>query len=147
MNYSIIRHTIGGNNMTRSAAREQAFMLLFEKLFNPDVDCGKIYELAAECEVIEENDFTHELFIKADENTPAIDGIIKANLRQWKIERISKVSLAVLRLAVCEIEYFDDIPVGATINEAVELCKKYAGEDEYIFVNGVLGSYSRSRQK
>ena len=53
------------------------------------------------------------------------------------------MALAVLRLAVCEIMYFDDIPVGVSINEAVELCKKYAAKDDAAFVNGILGSLSK----
>ena len=74
------------------------------------------------------------------ENLKEIDSLIESNLSGWKLDRISKVSLAVLRLAIYEIKFMEDIPVSATINEAVELAKKYAAENEYSFVNGVLSS-------
>ena len=63
------------------------------------------------------------------------------------MNRISKVSLSVLRIAICEMLYYDDIPLGASINEAVEICKKYASEDEYTFVNGLLGAFARSLEE
>lgn len=62
---------------------------------------------------------------------------------KWKIERLNKVSLGIMRLAVYELKYLDDIPANVTINEAVELSKKFSGEDEYKFVNGVLGAIAR----
>ncbi|HHY51778.1 MAG TPA: hypothetical protein GX499_00855, partial [Clostridiales bacterium] len=61
----------------------------------------------------------------------------------WRVSRLSKVTLAVLRLGLCEITRMEDIPLGATINEAVELCKKFATEEEAAYVNGILGRYGR----
>ena len=69
---------------------------------------------------------------------------ISAFTKRWDVKRISKVSLSVLQLAVGEIIKYDDIPVSVTINEAVELCKKYGGEDDFSFVNGVLGSFVKT---
>ena len=74
-----------------------------------------------------------------------IDEIISSHLTgKWKIERLNKVSLGIMRLAVYELKYLDDIPANVTINEAVELSKKFSGEDEYKFVNGVLGAIARN---
>ncbi|MBR4766148.1 MAG: transcription antitermination factor NusB, partial [Clostridia bacterium] len=82
--------------------------------------------------------------IKACDNIEEIDLNIEKFSIARKMNRISKVSLSVLRIAVCEMLYYEDIPYGVSINEAVEICKKYASEDEYAFVNGVLGSLARS---
>ena len=75
-----------------------------------------------------------------------IDTIITANSHGWKLERISRTALAVLRVALCEILYMDDIPAKASINEAIELDKNYDEPDTVSFVNGVLGGFMRSRE-
>ena len=129
--------------MTRREEREQVFILLFEKSFNSDTDMEQLYDFAIENEVITGSDFVKTLLNKTWENIEEIDGNIEKFSVGWKINRISKVALAVLRLAVCEILYFDDIPVGVSINEAVELCKKYAAKEDSSFVNGILGSLSK----
>lgn len=129
--------------LTRREEREQVFILLFEKSFNSDTDMGQLYDFAIENEVITGSDFVKTLLNKTWENIEEIDGNIEKFSVGWKINRISKVALAVLRLAVCEILYFDDIPVGVSINEAVELCKKYAAKEDSSFVNGILGSLSK----
>ncbi|MEG2189609.1 MAG: transcription antitermination factor NusB, partial [Christensenella sp.] len=64
--------------------------------------------------------------------------------KSWRIERIAKVDLAILRLAIYELLFIDDIPAKVTVNEAVELAKKYSDEKSYQFVNGLLGGYLRS---
>ena len=70
---------------------------------------------------------------------PVIDEQISAKAKGWKIDRIGKTELAILRLAVYEAKYDDSIPVGVAINEAVELAKQYGGENGASFVNGILG--------
>lgn len=129
--------------MTRREEREQAFVLLFEKSFNQEIELDELYDFAVENEVITGSEFIRSLLFKTWENVADIDLIIEKYSHGWKINRISKVALAVLRLAICEIKYFEDIPVGVSINEAVELCKKYAAKDDSVFVNGILGSVSK----
>lgn len=129
--------------MTRREEREQAFILLFEKAFNAETEVAELYDFAIENEVITGSDFVKSLLLKTWENVENIDGMIEKYSVGWKLGRISKVALAVLRLSFCEILYFDDIPVGVSINEAVELCKKYAAKDDAAFVNGLLGSASK----
>ena len=136
-------HLAEGIILTRREEREQVFILLFEKSFNSDTDMEQLYDFAIENEVITGSDFVKTLLNKTWENIVEIDGNIEKFSVGWKINRISKVALAVLRLAVCEILYFDDIPVGVSINEAVELCKKYAAKEDSSFVNGILGSLSK----
>lgn len=71
-----------------------------------------------------------------------IDEKIKKTSKGWSIDRIGKVELAILRLAVYEIEFDDDVPTGVAINEAVELAKKFGQKDSYSFVNGVLAKFA-----
>ena len=132
--------------LTRREEREQAFFLIFEKAFNSETDFQELYDLAIETEIICDSAFVKELSFKTNENIESIDPVIEKYCIGWKMSRISKVALAVLRLAVCEILYFDDIPVGVSINEAVELCKKYASEEDKSFVNGVLSSVSKEEK-
>ena len=132
--------------LTRREEREQAFILLFEKSFNEDVSVSELYEMAVENEIIQESDFAKDLTLKVTENLDEINAAIERNSVKWKMNRISKVALAVMRLAICEILYYDDIPVGVSINEAVELCKKYASKDEYSFVNGILSAIAKEEK-
>lgn len=129
--------------MTRREEREQAFILLFEKAFNAETEVAELYDFAIENEVITGSDFVKSLLFKTWENVESIDSVIEKYSVGWKLSRISKVALAVLRLAICEMLYFEDIPAGVSINEAVELCKKYAAKDDAAFVNGLLGSASK----
>lgn len=79
------------------------------------------------------------------EKREEIDGIISLHSHSWKIERISRVDLAILRLALFEMLYMDDIPDKVSINEAVELAKKYSTDKSHKYVNGLLGGYLKSR--
>lgn len=130
--------------MARRESREQAFILMFEKSFQNDISMKEMIDINIENEIIENDDFAQDLAIKACDNIEEIDSYIEKFSIARKMNRISKVSLSVLRIAVCEMLYYEDIPYGVSINEAVEICKKYASEDEYAFVNGVLGSLARS---
>jgi len=130
--------------MTRSEAREGAFILIFENIFNPEYTLDEMKELASDSDVISFNGFSEELYVKTLKNLESTDEEIKKYLKNWRIERLPKTALAILRLAFTEIIYFDTIPAGATVNEAVELAKKYAGEKDASFINGVLGNLIRS---
>ena len=131
--------------MTRSEAREQAFVLVFEKIFNPELTVEDIKIITEESELFSLDEFAEKLFVTVCENVEKTDEIISSNLRKWTIARIPRVSLALLRLAVSEILYFEDVPDSVSANEAVELAKKYAGEEDASFINGVLGSVIRGK--
>ena len=132
--------------MTRSEAREQAFILIFEKEFNSEYSLEDIIEAAKDADLFEADEFACNLSEKTLGNIEMLDAKITENLKGgWKLSRISKVSLAILRLAVCEILLFDDIPVSVSVNEAVELSKKYAADEDASFVNGLLSSVIRSQ--
>ena len=124
--------------LTRREEREQAFILLFEKSFNNETDISEVIELAKEQRNLEEDDFVQKLVHTACENIEAIDEVIASNARGWKINRIPKASLAIIRLALTEILYCDDIPDGVSVNEAVELAKAYGTDSSAKFINAVL---------
>ncbi|MCI8634176.1 MAG: transcription antitermination factor NusB [Eubacterium sp.] len=132
--------------MTRSEMREQIFRLLFCIEFYPEGEWSEqlIYladdEDDAKADTASQKDIDYiqtkaaAAAVLADE----IDDRINAVAKGWKTKRMGKVELAIIRLAVYEIEYDDDIPTGVAINEAVELAKRYGTEDAPSFVNGIL---------
>ena len=128
--------------MTRREAREEAFILIFEKQFN-SAENDEILEIAAEVRDLKPNDYIKTVFNGVYDNLDEIDNLISENAIGWKIARIAKVSLCILRLAVFEIKYMDDIPVSVSINEAVELAKKYATKEDASFINGILSSVAK----
>ena len=91
--------------------------------------------------------FSTYLFKQVYEKLAEIDAVIEQYAIGWKKERISKVALSVLRLAICEILFVDSVPSGVSANEAVELAKKYATTDDAAFINGILGTFIRSREQ
>lgn len=131
--------------LKRRKSREAAFLLLFEWSFRTDEQLEELLEQAAMTRDIEIDDFARELCAKTIGNTGSLDGLIGKYSDKWKVNRLSKVTLTVLRMAFCEMSLFSDIPAGATINEAVEIVKAYGSEDEAAYVNGILGTYERSR--
>lgn len=130
--------------MTRSQEREQAFLLVFEKAFNMDTDNDDIIGYAAEARLLEPTVFSTALFKETYEKLDEIDAVIEKYAIGWKKNRLSKVTLSVLRLAICEMRFVDSVPYGVSANEAVELAKKYASSDDASFINGILGAYIRS---
>ena len=133
--------------MTRHEARELAFVLIFEKSFQEDVSIVELIENALELEIFPTNAFAENLAKKVYANLDEIDTLIDESLVGWSAKRISKVSRAILRLAVCELLYSENMPVGVAINEAVEIAKKYATTDDASYVNGVLGTIAKKIKK
>lgn len=130
--------------MTRSKLREQVFLTLFMCEFHePDeiVAQKKIYMEELEELSEEEKKEISERADKVLSYVDRIDVLLEEKIEGWSMNRIAKVELAILRLAVFEIMY-DSIPKGVAINEAVELAKKYGGDDSSSFVNGVLSKFS-----
>lgn len=129
--------------MTRKEERELAFTLIFEKIFNDELTIEEIFNNAVEARLIEENTFAFSLAQLTYEHCEEIDAIINENSVGWRVSRLPKVSLAIMRLALCEILYVPSIPRGVSINEAVELAKKFATQEDAAFINGILGKYVR----
>ena len=127
---------------TRSEARAAAFTQIFQLNQQGD-DKGEMLEhllnAIPECE--DNLGYIQTVVNGVDEKSAELDEIIGANLKKgWTVQRISKVSLAILRLALFEMKYVDDVPEKVAINEAVELAKTYGGEEDAKFVNGILGA-------
>ncbi len=130
--------------MTRREAREQAFIVLFEKIFDNDATISEIVATAKEAELIKINSFAENILNTVEEHFSEIDEIIEANSQDWTLSRLPKVSLAILRLAVSEIKYIEDVPNGVAVNEAVELAKKYGTNEDASFINGILGTIAKA---
>ena len=128
---------------SRHESREQAFVLLFEKTVNDD-PMADIIEMAVEARGIEMDEYCEKLTSLTELYLEQIDAEIEANLRGWSLRRLSKVALALLRLAVYEMKWEDSIPTSVSINEAVELAKTYGGKDDAPYINGVLASVAKT---
>ena len=89
--------------------------------------------------------FANQLLAAMNDHAAELDEIITAHLKGWTLSRVPRVSLVALRLALAEMLYGDEQKPGVAINEAVELVKKYGAEDDYQFVNGLLGAVARER--
>ena len=132
------------NFMIRTEAREKAFAIIFEKSIN-DEPVPALIALSEECVGVKINTFATGLINGVVDNMDAIDDKISQNLKGWSVGRISKTALAILRLAVYEINYSDETPDSVAANEAIELAKKYCGDDEPSFINGILGAIIKSK--
>ncbi|MBR6727324.1 MAG: transcription antitermination factor NusB [Clostridia bacterium] len=126
--------------MNRREAREAAFELLFETEFRADEQREEIFAISTENREIAPNAYIHDAYFGVQEHLEEIDGLINKHAKGWKTSRISKVSRSILRLCVYEMLYCEDIPESVSINEAIELCKKFDEEKARPFVNGVLNS-------
>lgn len=133
--------------MKRSQQRECAFILCFERCFNGDLTIEEIAETAKSAELFEAPTWAVKLAETVTLNEEKIDEMIAENLKNWTISRISKVNLSILRLAIGEIMYFDDVPDSVTANEAVEIAKKYSDDKGAKFVNAVIGSVIKKKNE
>lgn len=131
--------------MTRKQAREEAFILIFEKEFN-DYALEDILSLAEEVRDLKADEYIKNVFFGVFENLEKIDEIISQNAVGWSIKRITKTALAILRLAIYEIKFYSEIPVSVSINEAVELAKKYATKEDASFINGILSTVAKQNE-
>lgn len=135
--------------MNRRAQREKVFKLLFRVEFNDieEMD-GQAQHFLSEEMDLDENvseEILEKITARVDEiiaKLPELDGLIADNLTGWTIDRIGKIELTILRLAVFEIKYDEGVPTSVAINEAVELSKKYGQDDSGAFVNGVLAKFA-----
>lgn len=132
--------------MKRHEIRENAFVLVFEKIFNDD-DLTQIIEIAKECDDLQVNEEVIRIVTGVQQHVQELDAVITEHLTKWSISRLSKVVLAILRLAVYEILFEDAIEPPIAINEAVELAKTYASQEDAAFINGVLGGFVRKLEE
>ena len=129
--------------MKRSAIRELTFRLIYSLEIQKTEDLEEQVELYLECNEVENDEakeYIKDAIIGIKENSDEIQGLIEKNLKaDWKIDRISKIDLSLLKLAIYEIKY-KKIPYKVAINESLELAKKYGEETSKNFINGILAS-------
>ena len=130
--------------MNRKLTREELMKLLYQMDMNEDftLERSEKYLTTIDNLKIDEKYYkkTSTNFI---ENLNEINELIKEYSSEWKLNRIAKIDIAIMRLAITEMKYDDDIPVSVSINEAIELCKKYSSDDSHKFINGILGNINR----
>ena len=145
--------------MSRYTARIHALNLVFQFPFHPEWDQMRLKEITAEylaglpdlqglvrgiSPKPDDRVFIEQETLNTFANLAQIDNIIEERLKNWELNRIAKIDLALLRLAVYEIRYSPDIPQGTAINEAIELAKIYGTDESPTFINGVLGQVVKS---
>ncbi|MBE6530181.1 MAG: transcription antitermination factor NusB [Ruminococcaceae bacterium] len=126
--------------ISRRESREQALGLLFETEFQMQKTPEEIYQLAMEDREIVADEYLSKVYFGVLEKKAEIDGYISKYSKGWSMDRIAPVTRNILRLSVYEMLNCPDIPVRVSINEAVELTKKYDEEKAKAFVNGILNS-------
>ncbi len=130
--------------MKRSELREKTFIILFQQEFDDAFSENIDFYLEREGLKKRYAVYARQTLLRIVENIHAIDETIRSHLVNWDFDRLSKVDLSVLRLAVYEMKYSDDVPGKVAINEAIELAKKYNDEKAGIFVNGLLDRVYKS---
>ncbi|MCQ2431523.1 MAG: transcription antitermination factor NusB [Clostridia bacterium] len=139
--------------MTRRQAREIIFSLVYEVEFHKDTPYTEIYnetigdyaEDGVEGRVFEENSYVRQVFFGMEEKLPEIDALIAGHAVGWKVDRLSKVSHAIMRVCVYEMLYSDDVPANVAINEALELAKIYDHDNAPAFINGVVNAIAKDK--
>jgi transcription antitermination factor NusB len=126
--------------MNRREAREIVFALIYEMDFHRDDDPAEVYQLAELCREFEGNEYIKEIYAGMPEKLDHIDMLINENIVGWTQSRLSKTSLAIMRLCVYEMLYVESVPFNIAINEAVELAKKFDHDKAPAFINGVVNA-------
>ena len=124
--------------LTRKAAREEAFRLLFETEFQEEQDPVMIYGLALNTREFSDDAYVKDVYFGVREHLEEIDELFSRHATGWKPSRISPVSRSAIRLSIYEMLYREDVPNTVSINEAIELVKKFDDPSARAFVNGVL---------
>ncbi len=126
--------------MSRKLARGMAVCFLFQVEFQRENIKEQVEDfLVSYGEASYDKDYFLEVINGVLNSLKEIDELIESKVKSWTIDRIAKMDLPILRVAIYEMKHRDDIPVGVSINEAVELAKKYGSDDSARFINGLLG--------
>ena len=132
--------------MSRREVREQIFKLLFRVEFHEREQMAEQLQLFLEESGMEEGKDTiyiQEKFGKILERIEELDAMVNQVAQGWKTSRMGKTDLTLIRLAVYEMKFEEDVSEGVAINEAVELAKKFGGDDSPAFVNGILAKFAQ----
>lgn len=131
--------------MSRIIAREHILKILYQIEFHKELTVDELIKLHKEVRIEDGFPDADMAFIIGEvhgvvKNLEQIDEVIEKASKGWKLKRMSRLDLNILRLAVYEAKFVEDIPVNVAINEAVNLAKKYSGDHAPAFINGVLGN-------
>ena len=132
--------------MSRREIRDSAFKLVFEQLLRDD-DITELYDIAEEIDEIIVNDEVKKIVEGTLSHAEELDNIIAGYSKSRSLSRISKLNIAILRIALYESLYDDNTPMNAAISEAIKLSMMYTYQEDTAFINGVLGAFSRDTQK
>ena len=133
--------------MGRKLAREETMKLLYQMDMNNDYSESSVKDFIENGELNkEEKEYISSSTVTILKNLDTIDKNISQNIRGWKISRLAKVDLSILRIAIYELLYREDIPIEVCINEAIEIAKKYSTEESSKFINGMLGNFVRTME-
>jgi len=137
--------------MSRKQSREFAMQLLYQMELRGGDDRSEQLELAFEeserAYSVNDRAYIEDIIDGVFSHLTELDAVVEGNARGWKLSRLAKIDLSILRLCIYEIKYRDDIPFTISINEAVELAKKYGTEDSGSFINGILSNAVPSEEK
>ncbi len=132
--------------MSRRTARETAMKCCFAREFNSEADSASIVALEAEPDLTGEDlEYAEAVLSGVLANTESLDAEIRELAIGWEFGRMPRVDICIMRVALYEMIHRDDIPESVSINEAVEIAKKYSGEKSAPYINGMLGTFSRKR--
>ncbi|MBQ6796294.1 MAG: transcription antitermination factor NusB [Clostridia bacterium] len=140
--------------MSRKSARENAFKIIYNcaLMKEPPHDMCEYFEETMKDEMWAEAsmdkkdmEYMRSVVFGAAEKKNELNEKIAPLLKKWDVARLPKVSLAILQLAIYEIEEVDDVPDRVAVNEAIELAKTYGEDDTYKFINGVLAEYLKNK--
>ena len=131
--------------MDRSLAREIAMKILYAASLGGEESMNDVLEQSEQADTLSGADksFSEALIVGVTDKQAELDDVIGRYVQGWALNRLARVDLTILRMAVYELRYMPEVPVGATINEAVELAKRYAEDKSSGFINGILGSAAR----
>ena len=129
----------------RSLAREIAMKMLYAASLGGGETMDEVLEQSGQADTLSDSEktFLENLVAGVSDRREDLDAVIGKYAQGWALNRLAKVDLTILRMAVYELMCMPEIPVGATINEAVELAKKFAEDKSSGFINGILGSAAR----
>lgn len=127
--------------MSRKSARELCMKILFDMIINKEYEIRKVNQYLLEEDYGNQKDYIYTVLNNTICHLDEINEIIRKHAIGWTIDRIANVDLAIIQLALTEILYIEDIPYNVSINEAVELAKKYSEDEASSFINGILGGF------
>lgn len=131
---------------TRSGARQLALRALYWETANPGQVAEALKQLGDACPLSAQlRTFAEQIALAAVDHRAELDDLIHSNATNWRPERIARLDGLILRMALAELLYVEDVPARVTIHEAVELAKSYGGGQSFRFVNGLLDAIARQR--